>query len=226
MDTDYAPLPPVDALPLIELVDHGLVALLGELHHEDWHRVAVKTWTVKDVVAHLVDGNLRRLSLDRDAWRSAAATGENDYRRLVDFLNRLNADWIKGCGPVESEGARRPRFLQQSGSERVLRHTRSGLARALPGSLGRPRGLAGLDGCGPRVHGEMASPTADTRRRQSTRFEGASILASTLGHVRACPTPILRRRRSRGWNHGRRHRGRSRIHLLALAAGARWVATL
>ena len=100
MDEAHAPLPAVDALPLIEEVDDALVALLRGLDREDWHRVANRAWTVKHVAAHLLDGNLRRLSLDRDGWVGAATPRESHYQALVDFLNQLNADWIRAMDRI------------------------------------------------------------------------------------------------------------------------------
>ncbi len=51
-------------------------------------------WTVKDVAAHLLDGNLRTLSISRDKYFGESSAGINNYQDLVSFLNRLNADWV------------------------------------------------------------------------------------------------------------------------------------
>jgi uncharacterized protein (TIGR03083 family) len=76
---------------------HGeLLSLLRNLSGDDWSKpTAARMWTVKDVVAHLLDSDVRRLSYQRDKapMVQPEAPIEN-YRDLVIFLNRLNADWV------------------------------------------------------------------------------------------------------------------------------------
>ncbi|MDH3745303.1 MAG: hypothetical protein OES47_09405 [Acidobacteriota bacterium] len=88
-----APLAVIDSLPLIQWVDRELTPLLRSLDAADWERKAVKSWRVKDVAAHLLDANLRRLSLDRDGWKPAVEDDLSTWRGLVGFLDRLNAEW-------------------------------------------------------------------------------------------------------------------------------------
>ena len=87
---------PIDVRHLFKSLDEKLMALLESLSEEDWHRktVAIK-WTVKDVVAHLLDGNIRAISMQRDRYFSEKPVGVHDYQELVNWLNRLNADWVK-----------------------------------------------------------------------------------------------------------------------------------
>jgi hypothetical protein len=47
---------------------------------------------VRDVAAHLLDGDVRQLSFRRDRHRSAPPEGD-----LVDSLERLNATWVAAC---------------------------------------------------------------------------------------------------------------------------------
>jgi hypothetical protein len=55
-------------------------------------------WRVRDVVAHLLDGELRRLSLHRDGHvLSLPAEARRGERGLVHFLNALNAEWVKAA---------------------------------------------------------------------------------------------------------------------------------
>jgi uncharacterized protein (TIGR03083 family) len=51
------------------------------------------SWTIKDVASHLLDGNLRAISMYRDNWMLPSTTLES-YRDLVDYLNRLNGEWV------------------------------------------------------------------------------------------------------------------------------------
>lgn len=73
-----------------------LVALLRSLDAADWLRPTVaRGWAVKDVAAHLLDTDLRRLSMHRDGHRPRSpAAGFGDYGGLVRFLNDLNAAWV------------------------------------------------------------------------------------------------------------------------------------
>jgi uncharacterized protein (TIGR03083 family) len=81
-------------------IDGELEKLLASLTPEEWRLPAVKDWRVRDVAAHLLDTNLRRLSLDRDGHRpeGAAPPGDPDsFQGWVELLNRLNADWIQAA---------------------------------------------------------------------------------------------------------------------------------
>ncbi len=92
--------PPRPVLPLepIRRVDHELVRLLRALDPEDWARPASTSWTVRDVAAHLLDGNLRRLSLDRDCFTPELEPPKSGgFGGLLDYLNRLNAEWIRAA---------------------------------------------------------------------------------------------------------------------------------
>jgi uncharacterized protein (TIGR03083 family) len=75
---------------------HGhLLDLLRGLSPEDWHRPTVCSgWCVKDIASHLLDGDLRRLSVQRDGYVPLdAPTGFDSHDSLVDYLTRLNAGW-------------------------------------------------------------------------------------------------------------------------------------
>jgi hypothetical protein len=64
---------PVDTRSMFRPVSTGLVALLRSLPPDGWGRPTVAgTWAVRDVVAHLLDTALRRLSVHRDGMRPPA----------------------------------------------------------------------------------------------------------------------------------------------------------
>lgn len=86
----------INVLHLLPELDNLLIKLLGELPDGDWalQTIAPK-WKVKDVAVHLLDGNLRTLSMLRDGYYGENAEGINSYEDLVAFLNGLNADWVK-----------------------------------------------------------------------------------------------------------------------------------
>ena len=90
------PLVPIDTRPLFRPVSSALVALLRGLKPAQWHRPTVAGhWLVRDVVAHLLDSTLRRLSFHRDAMAPPppphTIASERDF---VKFINDLNAQWV------------------------------------------------------------------------------------------------------------------------------------
>lgn len=86
----------IDVVALMPELDNMLFKLLDGLSAEDWHKqTIVPKWKVKDVAVHLLDGNLRTLSMLRDGYFGEKPENINSYEDLISFLNRLNADWIK-----------------------------------------------------------------------------------------------------------------------------------
>ena len=87
---------PIKTLHLVPILDQKLIGLLSSLAKEDWDKSTLaKQWTVKDIVAHLLDGNLRTLSMLRDDYYGEKPKNISDYRGMVNYLNSLNADWVK-----------------------------------------------------------------------------------------------------------------------------------
>lgn len=74
-----------------------LVSLLRGLSMDDWSKPTVAgSWQVKDVVAHLLDGDLRRLSSHRDRYTHPSRSfAPRDYDDLVRFINSFNASWVE-----------------------------------------------------------------------------------------------------------------------------------
>ncbi len=91
---------PIEVMPLFPLLDRKLIELLKSLSPEEWQAQTIaKLWKVKDVAAHLLDGNIRPLSMLRDNYHGEQAN-INSYQDLVDYLNNLNADWVKAMKRV------------------------------------------------------------------------------------------------------------------------------
>jgi uncharacterized protein (TIGR03083 family) len=90
---------PIETLPLFPVLDQRLLELLRSLSPADWQRPTLaREWTVKDVAAHLLDGNLRTLSMLRDGYFGEAPPEDpHSYAGLVGYLNRLNADWVRAA---------------------------------------------------------------------------------------------------------------------------------
>jgi hypothetical protein len=78
-------------------LDRLLVDYLRTLTPEQWNAQTVaRQWKVKDVALHLLDGNLRAISMLRDGYWSDPNTEFNSYEELLAYLNGLNATWIEG----------------------------------------------------------------------------------------------------------------------------------
>lgn len=91
---------PISTLHLFLPLDQKLIELLKYLSPEDWKKPTLaKLWTVKDVAAHLLDGNLRVLASAQN-YSGDPPSQIHSYQDLVDYLNSLNADWVKAMKRV------------------------------------------------------------------------------------------------------------------------------
>lgn len=106
---------PIETLPLFPELDRLLLELLRSLTPEDWQRPTLaRQWTVKDIAAHLLDGNLRTLSMLRDGY-FGEAPDDFSHVGIVAYLNRLNADWVRAARRLSP--AVLVELLAQSGAE-------------------------------------------------------------------------------------------------------------
>lgn len=84
----------IDPSLLFPALDTKLIELLTSLSDEEWNAQTVaRLWTVKDVASHLLDGNLRGLSITRDGYFGEQAPAINSFSDMVSFLNNLNLTW-------------------------------------------------------------------------------------------------------------------------------------
>lgn len=94
---------PVDVVDLLPVLDKKLLDLLRSLTPAEWQQQTIaRLWTVKDVAAHLLDSNIRILSAFRDGHFGEPAN-INSYEELLQFLNGLNADWVKAMKRVSPQ---------------------------------------------------------------------------------------------------------------------------
>ena len=95
---------PIEVGHLFVPLEEKLISLLESLTPDDWSKPTLaKLWMVKDVTAHLLDGNVRALSMQRDKFFGVPAPETGDYRQLVNWLNQLNADWVKASKRLSPE---------------------------------------------------------------------------------------------------------------------------
>lgn len=88
----------IKTLELFPVLDRMLIGLLESLTEAEWNAPTVaRLWKVKDVAAHLLDGNLRGLSISRDHYFGEPAGNIHSYQDLVSFLNNLNMTWTRAA---------------------------------------------------------------------------------------------------------------------------------
>jgi len=96
--TDESALSPVGPVNLVHLfpgLHRELMSVLRPLDPADWSRpTACAFWSVKDIVAHLLDSCVRRLSFGRDQVDASPTRPIASYADLVGYLNQLNAEWV------------------------------------------------------------------------------------------------------------------------------------
>jgi uncharacterized protein (TIGR03083 family) len=87
-----AELGPRDTAKLFRPLLGELITLLRSLAPDDWERPTLAgEWRVRDVAAHLLDGDLRKLSACRDGRRIAPESPIRTNQDLVRFIRDLNA---------------------------------------------------------------------------------------------------------------------------------------
>jgi uncharacterized protein (TIGR03083 family) len=91
-----SPIPVTDTRSYFRPVARELVSLLERLDASDWDRPTIAGgWLVRDVVAHLLDTTLRRLSFHRDRHEPPRPDHPpSNEREFVEFINTLNRQWV------------------------------------------------------------------------------------------------------------------------------------
>lgn len=89
------PLAPRYVVELFAPLHRELIALLRGLAPADWERPTVAgAWRVRDVAAHLLDGDLRKLAAHRDGFLAPPDRPLDTYEDLVGFIDALNATGV------------------------------------------------------------------------------------------------------------------------------------
>lgn len=88
-------LEPIFITDLFYKIDEKLIEVLTSLTEDDWNKQSIAPrWTLKDIAVHLLDGNIRTLSMARDGYFGVQPDSINSYQDLLNYLNKLNADWV------------------------------------------------------------------------------------------------------------------------------------
>ncbi len=87
---------PIFTAHLLPEIEGRLLELLESLTPEEWTAQTVApAWTVRDVAAHLLDTQLRKLSLVRDGYAASSAPAIRSPDEFVAYLNRLNREGVE-----------------------------------------------------------------------------------------------------------------------------------
>jgi uncharacterized protein (TIGR03083 family) len=86
---------PIDVIELFGEDRAALLQLLDALTEADWHHPTVcKGWSVRDVAAHVLGGDLGNVSRRRDRYTGVRPHPGED---IVALVNRLNDDWMRAA---------------------------------------------------------------------------------------------------------------------------------
>jgi hypothetical protein len=89
------PLPILHTNHLFPVLDEHLLQVLRSVSLAEWENPTVApNWCVHDVALHLLDGNLRTLSMLRDGHFGGPPPVSPAYADVVHFLNDLNNTWV------------------------------------------------------------------------------------------------------------------------------------
>ena len=87
---------PIDTAPLFGPLHAELLTLLRALSAEDWQRPTVAgRWLVRDVAAHLLDGDLRKIAVYRDGHLMPLDAPLTSAADLLRFINGVNAGGVE-----------------------------------------------------------------------------------------------------------------------------------
>jgi hypothetical protein len=86
---------PIDTRSLFKPLHNLYLEMLSSMEEVDWNKQTLASkWTVKEVASHLLDGDLRVLSMQRDGYLGVDQPSGGDYNSVVSWLNDLNHKWV------------------------------------------------------------------------------------------------------------------------------------
>lgn len=91
-------LEPIQTIALFPELSSELTNLLKGLPSADWLKPTACTgWCIKDVAAHLLGGNLSRLSFHRDRYFPPGMPMLTEYDEILNFINQKNWQWVEAA---------------------------------------------------------------------------------------------------------------------------------
>src|SRR5712671_6177630 len=103
MDGNAEPLQPIFTAHLFPKLEAKLIELLRSLTPLDWEKQTLAPkWKVKDVAAHLLDTQLRKLAASKRDQKSGDSQIAADFD-LVALINSLNAEGVKKYRQLSSD---------------------------------------------------------------------------------------------------------------------------
>jgi|WetSurMetagenome_2_1015567.scaffolds.fasta_scaffold00126_18 uncharacterized protein (TIGR03083 family) len=89
MKNDY-----IKTVHLFPELNKYLLDLISEMEPEDWNAgTQFPNWRVKDILAHLLDTSIRRLSSQRDGFSPAVSAHISSYKDLVQYITEVADRW-------------------------------------------------------------------------------------------------------------------------------------
>jgi uncharacterized protein (TIGR03083 family) len=91
------PVQPIQTVELFPPLSRELLSVVKSLDKHDWYKTtACELWSVKDVVAHLLGGNLGRL-VEKEDQSGQAENIALSFEELVSLINQENEDWVRAA---------------------------------------------------------------------------------------------------------------------------------
>jgi uncharacterized protein (TIGR03083 family) len=91
----------VETLSVFPTLNARLMELVTSIKPEEWTRpTAYPQWQVKDIVAHLIDTAIRRLSVQRDGWDAGTTRPLRSEPELIARITSMADRWADAFVPV------------------------------------------------------------------------------------------------------------------------------
>lgn len=86
---------PIETLHLFEDLNQELIYFLADLTPAEWLTASpVSGRTVKDLASHIIDGSMRRISMQRDHHFDSEGTNPKNLDELIQHIQAINQQWI------------------------------------------------------------------------------------------------------------------------------------
>lgn len=91
----------IETVSLFPELNAKLIELLKGMSADEWHHATnFPTWRVKDIVAHLLDTSIRRLSFQRDGYSPEPGASISSYKELVRHITNMADRWAAAFAGV------------------------------------------------------------------------------------------------------------------------------